>query len=229
MRYEDIEIEFLGHDGFLIVWEGKKIVIDPFKISNNACEKIGKADYIFITHSHYDHCSIEDIGKLVKHGTKIIVTPDAQSKVNRFENVEIGIASPGLKLKSGEISVYPFPAYNLDKDFHPQDEGWVGYLLKLGNVIIYHTGDSDKIPEMVSIKGINVEGEKILALLPVSGKYVMTAEEAVEAAEMITPDLAIPMHYSKGVIKNEEEIKDAEKFVSLCNEKGISAKILEIL
>ncbi len=226
MRIGDLNLKFLGHDGFLIEYLDKRIFIDPFKIPSN--NKIGKADLILITHSHYDHCSIEDISKIIKEGTEIVIPVDCQSKLNRLENVKIRIATTGIKMKAIGINVYPFPAYNIGKNFHPKDENWMGFILKFGDVIIYHAGDTDKIPEMDFLPNLAQEGEKVVALLPVTGKVVMNAEEAVEAALIINPFLAIPMHYSAGVVKNpEEEIKDAEKFVSLCKEKGINAKILE--
>ena len=226
MRIGDVNLYFLGHDGFLIKYLDKRIFIDPFKLSNN--DKIGKADLILITHSHYDHCSIEDISKIVKEGTEIVIPVDCQSMLNRLENVKIRIATTGIKMKALGINVYPFPAYNIGKKFHPKDENWMGFILKFGDVIIYHAGDTDKIPEMDFLPNLAQEGEKVVALLPVSGVYVMNAEEAVEAALTIKPYLAIPMHYNSGVVKNpEDEIYDAEKFVSLCKDNGINAEILK--
>lgn len=220
MKLGDVEINYLGHDGFLIVYDGKRIAVDPYKISDS----LEKVDLILVTHSHYDHCSIEDISKISREGTNVVVTADSQSKVNRVDGINIRIIYPGLKIKVDGIDIYGFPAYNKDKDFHPRDEGWVGYLLKLGDVIIYHAGDTDKIDEMHGLNGINVEGEKVVALLPVSGKYVMTAEEAAEAADVIKPYLAIPMHYGEGVAGTGE---DAKRFVEICNEKGLQAEVLK--
>ena len=226
MRIGDVNLYFLGHNGFLIEYLDKRIFIDPFKIPTN--NKIGKADLVLITHSHYDHCSIEDISKIIKEGTEIIIPVDCQSKLNRLKNVKIRIATTGIKMKAIGINVYPFPSYNINKKFHPKDENWMGFILKFGDVIIYHAGDTDKIPEMDFLPNLAQEGEKVVALLPVSGTYVMNPEEAAEAALSIKPDLAIPMHYGSGVVKiGEEELKDAEKFVELCKEKGINAEILK--
>ncbi len=226
MRIGDVNLYFLGHDGFLIEYLDKRIFIDPFKLSNN--DKIGKADLILITHSHYDHCSIEDISKIVKEGTEIVIPIDCQSMLNRLENVKIRIATTGIKMKALGINVYPFPAYNIGKKFHPKDENWMGFILKFGDVIIYHAGDTDKIPEMDFLPNLAQEEEKVVALLPVSGVYVMNSEEAASVAEIIKPYLAIPMHYDAGVVKNgKDEISDAEKFVSLCKDNGINAEILK--
>lgn len=221
MEIEDVRLDFLGHDGFLVtIKEGKKIVIDPYNVS----ESVGKADFVLITHSHYDHCSIKDIEKVAKLGTVVIVPGDAQSKITRIDGVDMQIVEVGDELAFGNIKIEALPAYNIGKDFHPKSEHWLGYLIKIGKVIIYHAGDSDNIPEMHKLSGYGKHGNHFLALLPVSGIYVMTAEEAADAAKNINPDLAIPMHYGSGVVGTND---DAEKFVKLCKENGIEAMILE--
>ena len=225
MRIGDVNLYFLGHNGFLIEYLDKRIFIDPFKIPTN--NKIGKADLVLITHSHYDHCSIEDISKIIKEGTEIVIPVDCQSKLNRLKNVKIRIATTGIKMKAIGINVYPFPSYNINKKFHPKDENWMGFILKFGDVIVYHAGDTDKIPEMDFLPNLAQEGEKVVALLPVSGVYVMGAEEAAEAAFAIKPYISIPMHYGAGVVKTgHEELKDAKEFLELCRERGINTKIL---
>ena len=99
----------------------------------------------------------------------------------------------------------------------------MGYLIKMKNVLIYHAGDTDKIPEMQKLTGFKQPGVKLITLLPVGGRFTMTAEEAAEAAEMIKPSLAIPMHW--GSVAGTEE--DAEEFKELCEEKGINVEILD--
>lgn len=215
-----MRVEWLGHDGFLFEGDGKRIVIDPYNVSLNA----GKADIILITHSHYDHCSIKDIEVLAKKGTIIVVPADAQSKITRLEGVEMQIVEVGDSFCVGKACFDVVPAYNIEKDFHPKSEGWLGYVIKFGNVIFYHAGDSDKIPEMQSLSGYGKHGNHFIALLPVSGTYAMSAEEAAEAASIINPEIAIPMHYGSGVVGT---IEDAERFVKLCETKGISARLLE--
>src|SRR3989338_2627189 len=220
MEIENIKINFLGHSGFLIEIHNKKIAIDPYNLSTNS----EKADYILITHSHYDHCSIKDIQKISKEGTLIVIPADAQSKIAHVEKVNVEIVESGHHLEIGKIKIETIPAYNTDKDFHPKREGWVGYIIKIEDVIIYHAGDTDKIPEMKKLTGHGKQGKQFIALLPVSGTYVMDAEEASEVASLISTDLSIPMHYGAGVVGT---IKDAENFVELCTSLGLEAKILE--
>jgi L-ascorbate metabolism protein UlaG (beta-lactamase superfamily) len=219
MNIKGVEIRWLGHSGFLIR-NSKTIYIDPYNIK----ETDEKADIILLTHSHYDHCSVADIEKVVQAGTKIIAPADCQSKITRFEvPIEMEVIEVGRELDLGSIKIGALPAYNVDKHFHPKDEGWVGYLIKMNGVLIYHAGDTDVIPEMQKLTGYNQPGKEFVALLPIGGRFTMSVEEAVEAAKIIKPTLAVPMHYAS-IIGNES---DAQEFVELCKEEGINAQIIE--
>ena len=219
MLVDGIEIKWLGHAGFLIK-NSSVVYIDPYNIS----EGLEKADYILITHSHYDHCSLADINKIIKDGTKIVCPADCQSIITKANMpVKIEIVEPGMEFNLGNLKVSTLPAYNVDKNFHPKEEGWVGYLVKINNVLVYHAGDTDNIEEMKKLTGHNHAGKKLIALLPVGGRYTMTSDEASEAAQIIKPFLAIPMHY--GSIVGTKE--DAEDFANYCKDFKIDAKILE--
>ena len=219
MDVGEIEIHWLGHSGFLIS-NSKIIYIDPFKIK----EGLPKADLILITHGHYDHCSFEDIGKIVKEGTRIFLTADAQSKVARFKvPIRMEVVSPGEDFDLGTIKILTTPAYNIDKPFHLKEESLVGYVLKMNDVIIYHAGDTDFIPEMQKLTGHNQPGKRFVVLLPIGGRFTMSAEEAVEAAKILKPFCVIPMHWGS-IIGSRN---DADEFKELCNLDGINVEILE--
>ncbi len=219
MNLGEVEVKWLGHSGFLIK-NHKVIYIDPFNIKEGS----EKADIILITHSHYDHCSVADMKRIIKEGTKIVLTADSQSKITRSEvPIDINIIEPNKEINFGEIKISAIPAYNIDKSFHPKEEGWVGYIVKMNNILIYHAGDTDLIPEMQKLTGYNQPDKKFIALLPIGGRFTMNTEEAAEAAKLIKPALAIPMHYG-GIIGSKE---DAEEFVRLCKENGVDAVILE--
>lgn len=180
------KLKWLGHDTFLI--EGDKtIYIDPFQIESGP-----KADIIFITHDHFDHCSVEDIAKIQQDSTVFVTEKDSASKLTG----DCRVVKPGDTLEVEGVQVQVVPSYNMDKDFHPKDNGWVGFILTIDGERVYHTGDADFIPEMKDI-------ETDIALIPVSGTYVMNSSQAVEAALAIKPKLAIPMHY--GAIVGSEE------------------------
>ncbi|MFA5992669.1 MAG: MBL fold metallo-hydrolase [Candidatus Pacearchaeota archaeon] len=220
MEIENVRIDFLGHAGFLIRTNGKSIAIDPYNLSLNVDHKV---DIILITHSHYDHCSIKDIQQMSKRGTIIIAPPDAQSKVTRIRDIELKTLTLNQTFSTEDIKITSVPAYNIGKPFHEKSEEWFGYLIEFKDVIIYHAGDTDKIPEMAEIPK-NSGGKILVSLLPVSGEYTMTAEEAAEAALVLKSSLAIPMHYAGGVAGT---IEDAKRFINLCQQKGINAKILD--
>ena len=172
------KITWLGHDCFRI--DGSKtIYIDPYNI-----EPGKKADLLLVTHDHFDHCSPEDIDKIIQPETVVVTEKDAAKKLSG----NVKTVKPGDSLVVDDVKIEAVPAYNTNKDFHPKANGWLGYILEMDGVRIYHAGDTDFIPEM---EGLNVD----IALLPVSGTYVMTADEAVKAALAIDPGVAVPMHY----------------------------------
>lgn len=193
------DIHWLGHDTFKIVGE-KVIYTDPYKI-----KKKDVADVILITHEHFDHCSPEDVKKIQGPNTVIIATADCAKKLSG----KIKIVKPGDKIDVEGVEIEAVPAYNTNKHFHPKASNWVGYIFTVKENRIYIAGDTDYIPEM---KNFKVD----IALLPVSGTYVMTAEEAVKAALDIKPKLAIPMHY--GSIVGSKD--DAKRFA-----EGLKGKI----
>jgi len=219
MKVGEIELKWLGHSGFFIK-NSRAIYIDPYNIKEGS----EKADIILITHSHYDHCSVADIEKIVQDGTKIIMTADCQSKITRFNvSIKMEIVEPGQDLDIGDIKVSVISAYNSDKHFHLKSENWVGYIVKINNVIIYHAGDTDLIPEMQKLTGYMQPGKEFVALLPIGGRFTMNVEEAAEAAKLIKPTIAIPMHYGSVVGTNE----DAQEFKELCSENNIRCELLE--
>ena len=194
-------IHWLGHDSFRIDGDNMVIYIDPYKIAGGP-----KADLILITHDHKDHASPEDVAKIQSSDTVIVAASAAAEKFSG----QIQTVKPGDKLNIKGIPVEAIPAYNTNKfrspgiPFHPPQSGYVGYILTVKGIRIHRAGDTDAIPEM---KSVHCD----VALLPVSGIYVMTAEEAASAAAMIHTKLAIPMHVGKGI----GSLEDAERFKAL--------------
>ncbi|CAN2041146.1 MBL fold metallo-hydrolase [Candidatus Magnetomoraceae bacterium gMMP-15] len=183
----------LGHDTFRIDSD-KIIYFDPYQISSGP-----KADIIFITHDHFDHCSPEDVAKIQDSKTIIITEKDSAKKLTG----DIRVMKPGQSLTLDNIKIEAVASYNTDKEFHPKSNGWLGFIIEIEGVRLYHAGDTDFIPEM---KDLKVD----IALLPVSGTYVMNANQAVEAALAIKPALAIPMHYG-AIVGGDQDAADFKK------------------
>jgi L-ascorbate metabolism protein UlaG (beta-lactamase superfamily) len=184
------DIAWLGHASFRIALGRANVYIDPYRVPEGA----PPADLILVTHGHYDHFSPQDIERLTTRETWLVgpaaVAERVSGQVHRIE--------PGETLEDELVRgmhVSAVAAYNTSKrdadgkPFHPRDAGWVGYELNVRGERLYHSGDTDVIPEMDSVTGVDV------ALLPVSGVYVMTAQEAAEAARRIQPRVAVPMHW----------------------------------
>jgi len=188
-------IHWLGHDSFRIAGP-VTIYVDPWQLPAG----VPQADLVLVTHDHYDHCSPKDVTRISKADT-VIVTIAAAAK--KFKG-DVRVVKPGDSLTVKGIPIEVVPAYNVNKKFHPRDAGHVGFIFTVEGQRIYHAGDTDFIPEM---KDFKVD----IALLPVSGTYVMTADEAASAAKAINPQVAIPMHYGEIVGSRA----DAERFQEL--------------
>jgi L-ascorbate metabolism protein UlaG (beta-lactamase superfamily) len=205
-EYGGVKITWLGHDSFKIK-DGKTVYIDPYEIKGGE-----EADILLISHDHDDHCSPEDVKKIISAKTTIITTAESKRKLSKTKAKEIRVAKPGQKILIDDVSIETIPAYNINKfrspghPFHPKENEMLGFIITMNAVRIYHAGDTDFIPEM---KLLNVD----VAFLPVSGTYVMTAEEAAESTKHIKLKVAIPMHY--GSIVGDEG--DAERFRTLAS------------
>ena len=203
-------IQVLYHSSIKINKE-KVIYIDPFKIEDDCHD----ADIIFITHSHYDHYSEEDIKKIIKENTKIVVTNDLQETASKLTNEENVISvQPNEKYCVEGINFETIPAYNTNKQFHPKQNNWVGYVIELNGLKYYIAGDTDITDENKTVKCD-------VAFVPVGGTYTMTAKEAAKLVNIIKPKIAVPIHYGSVVGTKQ----DAEDFLNALNEE-IEGKIL---
>jgi L-ascorbate metabolism protein UlaG (beta-lactamase superfamily) len=213
LDYKGVKFSWLGHDGFRIV-AGKTVYVDPYKLSRDQYNR-ADADIVFISHNHFDHLSMDDLKHVVSAKTTIVAAKECAQQLQQL-GLETKLVAPGDKLTVNDVPVEVIAAYNTNKDFHPKADGKVGYVITLGGLSIYHTGDTDIIPEMDAAK-------PDVALVPVSGTYVMTADEAAKATdERIKPKmLAIPMHYAS-IVGTEDDARRFQGLVKACKVEVLS-------
>ncbi len=174
---------------------GKVIHIDPFQ--TDGAEK--NADYIFITHDHYDHFSVRDIERTSCERTVLIVPENMLSKARdaeRFVN-RIVTVTPGKAYDIDGLHFETVPSYNIGKPFHPKNAGWVGYILNIEGERVFAAGDTDATEEAMSVKCD-------IALVPVGGTYTMNAKQAAKLINIIKPKIAIPVHYG-GIVGKQKD------------------------
>jgi L-ascorbate metabolism protein UlaG (beta-lactamase superfamily) len=205
-------LHWLGHDSYRI-GEPMVIYIDPWHLPADS----PLADVILVSHEHFDHCSPDEVEQLRKDNTRVFANPGAAAQLKG----EAQVLTPGETVTIGELRIETLPAYNTNKDFHPRAAQHLGFILEAYGERLYFAGDADHIPEMSQV-------DCQVALLPVSGTYVMTAEEAAGAAADIGADISIPMHYDAGVVGT---LEDARRFkqltagqVVILENEGLSAE-----
>lgn len=201
-------IEAFGQNSILVKDGEKNIYIDPFKMK----ETSNDADYILITHDHYDHFSPEDIEKVMGSSTILVVPEKMEKKAKEIADrfAKLVTVKPGESYKIDGLEFETVPAYNMLKPFHPKSAEWVGYILKVGGKRIYIAGDTDATPEARAVKCD-------VALVPIGGTYTMDAKKAAAFINEIGPAVAIPVHYGTAVGKPsdgqifEENVKNTVK------------------
>jgi L-ascorbate metabolism protein UlaG (beta-lactamase superfamily) len=214
LEYEGLEFQWTGHDGFRITdLKNKRIIyVDPFQLSEK--HKTSKdADIVLVSHDHFDHLSIEDLTTIVNADTEIVAANECLGKLRDLPAGRITTLNPGEKASPKGLVVEAIRAYNTNKKFHPKEDNKIGFLITVDGHRIYHSGDTDIIPEM---SGLYPD----IAMLPVSGTYVMTADEAAKATdEFIKPKkFAIPMHYGS-IVGSEEDANKFKTAVRTCEVK----------
>ena len=197
---KELILRFYAHSSLAICYDGRWIYIDPVG-SNADYASQPKADYILVSHDHYDHLDTATVDLLSTAKTHIYANASSIAAIGR-----------GVALRNGE-SVFPeegidieaIAAYNYTEgheNFHPAGGRDNGYLLSLGGARIYIAGDTENNEDVKAVKDIDV------AFLPVNQPYTMTVDQAVDAVKAIRPAIFYPYHYGQ-----VEEKTDIERLV----------------
>lgn len=187
-------IEVLTHSSIRITGE-KIIYVDPFHIEGEPHD----ADLIFITHDHFDHFSVEDIAKVAKSDTTLVVPEKMKKQAGEVPCKEVITVVPNIQTQIDGVEVSTVAAYNKLKPFHTKKNGWVGYLLHVNGVTIYVAGDTD----------LTEDNRKVVcdvAMVPIGGTFTMDAKDAAELVNIIKPKVAIPIHYG-GITGSKKDEK----------------------
>jgi L-ascorbate metabolism protein UlaG (beta-lactamase superfamily) len=200
-------IQWYGQSSIRIPFGDKFIYIDPFQIIDKEM-----ADLILITHPHFDHFSIEDINKIANPDTRIYAPKESCEKLQLKGYKNCIEVVPDQTITFEGITIHTVPAYNLSKYNHPKEMKWVGYVINLGDLKIYHPGDTNRIPEM---KSISCD----IAFMPLGQTYTMqSVEEATDAILDVKAKVAIPIHYGT----YEGTVQSALQFKKMLSNKVIT-------
>ena len=162
----------------------KTIYFDPFKIEDDKHD----ADIIFITHNHYDHMDIDSIYKVKNDNTIIVAPVSMQNVIEDISFKKYIFLNPFDEINIDNVIIKTIPAYNIDKEFHPRNNNWLGYIITINGITYYIAGDTDKTKEAESVKCD-------IALVPIGGHFTMDVYEANELVRIISPKIVIPTHY----------------------------------
>ena len=184
----DLEVTFVGHGSLYFAFGGKVIHVDPFgRLTDYGA--LPKADLVLVTHAHQDHLDAAAIAAIRKPGTRLLVAPACEGKVEGATVLRNGESATLLG-----VTVEAVPAYNLvhkrpdGTPFHPKGEG-NGYVVTFGKTRVYVAGDTEAVPEMQALKAIDV------AFLPMNLPYTMTPEMVADAVRLFRPRILYPYHF----------------------------------
>lgn len=190
-------IAVLFHSSVRIDTGSQVIYFDPYEIT----EESHDADFIFITHDHFDHFSPSDLQKILNKDTILVFPEKMNQKVLKQKELAVDHC---IRMRQGEtrqiggLEVEAIAAYNIHKPFHTRKSGWLGYLIIVDGVRIFMAGDTDHTPE-------NEQVITDIALVPIGGMFTMNARQAADYINTIHPQVAIPIHYGKIAGKQSDE------------------------
>jgi L-ascorbate metabolism protein UlaG (beta-lactamase superfamily) len=208
----------IQHASFVMQWSGKTIYVDPVN-GKELFEAYPGPDLILITHDHGDHMSPETVAGVRTGGTTIVAPKAVVEAFPEDQRAGITVLANGSSLSWGPVRIQAVPAYNVTEgrqQFHPPGRG-NGYVLELGGKRVYISGDTEDIPEMRALQGIDV------AFVCMNLPFTMSVEQAADAVLAFKPKVVFPYHY-----RSRSEMSDVERFQRLVGQDpGIEVRLLD--
>ena len=196
----------LYHSSILI---DNNIYVDPYNLQGQQ----NAARLVLITHSHYDHFSLQDIAKIASKDTIFVSVQEVVDQLNANGYTNTVVVKPNDKYQAADVCIETFASYNISKPFHPKANGWVGYKITIKGISYIVVGDSDATDELQQQKCD-------VLFVPIGGTYTMDAKQAAQLTNTIEPTLVVPTHYNSIVGSKQDE----QVFVSNLN-KDIAYRI----
>ena len=173
-------VTWFRHSSLRIRRAGLEIHVDPWGVTEES-----EADYVLLTHPHYDNFSEEDLDRVRGQDTVVVAPSTMKKQVGEVDH----FVRPGDLIQLDRIDILAVPAHNQDRRFHPPDAGWVGYVFSLGGVTFYHSGHTDFLNSMEAIRCD-------VAFLPCCSDYTLSPREAALAGEACGASVLVPLHWS---------------------------------
>lgn len=205
----ELKMTFIAHGTLMFTYNDLVIHIDP--VSRYAdYSQLPDADLVLITHEHGDHLDPDALSEIIKPETTVFMSKKCQPRCEKGQVMGNGDSTvwKGIKIEA-------VPAYNIEhmrspgNPYHPKGEG-NGYVLTFADTRVYVAGDTENIPEMKNLTGIDI------AFLPMNLPYTMDPEMAADAARTIQPSIVYPYHYGQ---------TDPQKLMDLLTDSGIEVRI----
>ncbi len=190
-------VTWFRHSSIRVRRGGVEVHVDPWGVKGE-----GHADYILLTHPHFDNFSEEDIARIRGPNTVLLAPSTMRRQLSDVDH----FLRPGDLIQTDRIDILAVPAHNQKRRFHPPDSGWLGYVFSVAGVTYYHAGHTDFLDSM---RGIRCH----VAFVPCASDYTMEFREALKAARACCASVLVPVHWGdQGV--SPDELLEAEEIFS---------------
>lgn len=201
----DVTITPILHGTLVMEWKDRLIFIDPYGGADKFAS-FGKPELVLITHAHGDHLNKETLGGLDLSGAELIAPQSVVDDLGDIQFAKVTVMSNTGGASREGVHIEAVPMYNLPESpdaFHPK--GWGnGYVISIGGKKFYISGDTEDIPEMRDLEGIDY------AFVCMNLPYTMTEEQAADAVLEFKPIVVYPYHY-----RGKDMMSDIDKFEKL--------------